>query len=126
VAELIVADGIALLKFSRFERSTLGRHYLAFDLNRVLSVSIEPAPSKAVLGKKTSFKRFSLSKTGDYTNEGKRSFFVGPRRKSCVRVLLVTTQIDVLYLTFGNQTKVCSQLKKRYGPAVSSNKLNLA
>ncbi len=113
MADLIVTDGIALLKFSRSERVALGRQYLAFDLNRVLKASIEPVPSKAVLGKKSSLKRLSFSRTGDYKNEDKRSLFIGPRKKSCVRVLLVTTQIDVLYLTFGDQSKLCAQLKKK-------------
>jgi hypothetical protein len=111
MANLFVTDGIALLKFSRAERSALGREYLAFDLSKVWRISVEPTPSKKVLGKKTGPKWWLFSFTGDYQNEDTRALFVGPKRKNCVRVRLLSTDIDSVYLTFDDEFRLYAQLK---------------
>jgi hypothetical protein len=116
MAELIVTDGIALLKFSATERLALGRHFFAFDLNRVLKASVEQSPSKDILGKKLGSKWWLFSRTGVYQNEASQALFVGPKRKRCVRVVLLSTEIEYLYLTFGEENDLHSRLRgsKRY------------
>ena len=111
MARLIVTDGIAVLKFSRSEASALGRKYLAFDLSKVWRVSVENSPTKAVLGKKTGPKWWLFSPTGDYLKETTRALFIGPRRKRCVKVLLLSTAIDALYLTFGDEYEIYTQIQ---------------
>lgn len=111
MAKLIVTDGIALLKLSRVERYILRRHYVAFELDRIVKVSAEATPSKKALGDKTSYGWVPFSKTGEYQNGVKRSLFIGRNKQTCVRVLLLNPSFDELYLTFGDQLDLFAFLK---------------
>jgi hypothetical protein len=110
MAKLIITDGVALLKLSRAERFELGRRYIAFDLNQVLRMSVEPTPNKEALGKKTKFGWLSLSDSGEYQNGSKVNYFIGPNRDRCIKVQLLNPVISEMYLTFGNQFKVFANL----------------
>ncbi len=118
MAKFIVTDGIALLKLSRLERFALGRHYVAFELERILKVSAEETPSKESLGTKNRYGWLPFSKTGEYQTGVKRSLFIGPNKDRCVRVLLLNPSFDELYLTFGEQFELYSQLKEHQSGAV--------
>jgi len=111
MAKLIVTDGIALLKLSRREKLALGRGYIVFGLNQVLSISVEETPAKADRGTKIKHGWFSFSDSGEYENGGKSSLFVGPERDHCVRVMLLNPSFTGLYLTFGDNLKVYARLK---------------
>ncbi len=111
MAKLIFTDGIALLKLSRVERFLLGRHYIAFELDRILKVSAEETPGKDALGQKTKHGWLPFTITGEYQNGAKRTLFIGPKRDRCVRVLLLNTAFDELYLTFGEQFELFAHLK---------------
>lgn len=118
MAKLIVTDGIALLKLSRVERYVLGRHYVAFELERILKVSAEETPTKATLGTKNRYGWIPFSKTGEYQNGVKRSLFIGPNKDRCIRVLLLNPSFDELYLTFGDQFELFTFLKGHQSGAV--------
>ena len=111
MAKLIFTDGIALLKLSRVERFLLGRHYIAFELDRILKVSAEQTPGKDALGQKTKHGWLPFTITGEYQNGAKRILFIGPKKDRCVRVLLLSTSVDERYLTFGEQFELFALLK---------------
>jgi hypothetical protein len=112
MAKLAITDGIALLELSRLERYELGRKYIAFDLNQVMGISIIDTPNDAEFGKKTKFHWVSLSKTGEYQNGENVSVLLGPKRDTCVRVVLLNPYFTYLYLTFGDQSELLSRLKR--------------
>jgi len=111
MAKLIFTDGIALLKLSRSERYLLGRHYIAFELDRILKVSAEETPKKGTLGQKIKHGWLPFTRTGEYQNGTKRIIFIGPKKDRCVRVLLLSSSFDELYLTFGEQFELFALLK---------------
>jgi hypothetical protein len=111
MAKLIFTDGIALLKLSRSERYLLGRHYVAFELDRILKVSAEETPKKDALGQKVKYGWLPFTRTGEYQNGAKRTLFIGPKKDRCVRVLLLSSSFDELYLTFGEQFELFALLK---------------
>jgi hypothetical protein len=114
MAKLAITDGIALLELSRLERYELGRKYIAFDLNQVMGISIIDTPNDAEFGKKTKFHWVSLAKTGVYQNGDKVSVLLGPKRPTCVRVVLLNPYFTYLYLTFGDQSELLSRLKGKH------------
>jgi hypothetical protein len=118
MAKLIFTDGIALLKLSRVERFLLGRHYVAFELDRIIKVSAEETPEKNELGQKTKFGWLPFSRTGEYQNGVKRSLFIGPNRQRCIRILLLNPAFDEIYLTSGDQFELFSVLKGHQSGAV--------
>jgi hypothetical protein len=111
MAKLIFTDGIALLKLSRSERYLLGRHYIAFELDRILKVSAEETPKKDALGQKVKYGWLPFTRTGEYQNGARRTLFIGPKKDRCVRVLLLSSSFDELYLTFGEQFELFALLK---------------
>lgn len=111
MAKLIVTDGIALFKLSRVERYVLGRHYIAFELDRILKVSVENTPSRDELGQKTRYGWIPFTITGEYQIGVKRSLFIGPNKERCVRVLLLNPSFDELYVTSGDQFELYAILK---------------
>jgi hypothetical protein len=111
MAKLIFTDGIALLKLSRSERYLLGRHYVAFELDRILKVSAEETPKKDALGQRVKYGWLPFTRTGEYQNGAKRRLFIGPKKDRCVRVLLLSSSFDELYLTFGEQFELFALLK---------------
>lgn len=118
MAKLIVTDGIALLKLSRVERHLLGRHYIAFELDRILKVSVEETPKRSELGEKTRYGWLPFSITGEYQNGVKRSLFIGPNKERCVRVLMLNPSFDELYITAGDQFELFAVLKGHQSGAV--------
>ena len=118
MAKLIVTDGIALLKLSRLERYLLGRHYIAFELDRILKVSVEDTPTKDELGEKNRYGWMPFSITGEYQVGVKRSLFIGPKKERCVRVLLLNPDFDEIYITSGDQFELFAVLKGHQSGAV--------
>jgi hypothetical protein len=118
MAKLIFTDGIALLKLSRVERFLLGRHYIAFELDRILKVTAEETPKKSALGQKAKFRWLSFSRTGEYQIGIKRCLFIGPNRQRCIRVLLLNPAFDEIYLTTGDQFELFTVLKAHQSGAV--------
>lgn len=111
MAKLIVTDGIALFKLSRTERYVLGRHYIAFELDRILKVSVEQTPKRSDLGEKTRYGRLPFNLSGEYQIGVKRSLFIGPKKANCIRVLLLNPSFDELYVTSGDQLGLYDILK---------------
>jgi hypothetical protein len=111
MAKLIVTDGIALLKLSPIQRYLLGRHYIAFELDRILKVSAEETPKKKDLGEKSKYGWLPFSITGEYQVGAKRTLFIGPKKHRCVRVLLLNPSFDEIYLTSGDQFELFAILK---------------
>ena len=120
MAKLIITDGVALLELSRRERMALGRKYIVFGLNQVLSISVEETPVKTDVGTKVKHGWVSVVESGEYENGGKSSFFVGPDRDHCVRIMLLNPSIVGLYLTFGDNLKVLARLKSATGQGFSA------
>lgn len=118
MAKLIVTDGIALLKLSRLERYVLGRHYIAFELDRILKVSVEDTPKRIELGEKTKYGWLPFAISGEYQLGVKRSLFVGPKKERCVRVLMLNPSFDELYITAGDQFDLYAVLKGHQSGAV--------
>lgn len=118
MAKLIVTDGIALFKLSRLERYALGRHYVAFELERILKVSIEETPQRSELGEKTRYGWLPFSICGEYQIGVKRSLFIGQNRERCVRVLMLNPSFDELYITSGDQLELYAVLKEHQSGSV--------
>lgn len=118
MAKLIITDGIALVKLSPMQRLLLRRHYIAFELDRILKVTAEPTPTKAELGKKTQFGWVFFTRTGEYRNGAKRTLFVGSGKEHCVRILLLSASIDELYVSSSKQFEYFSVLKAHQSPVV--------
>lgn len=118
MAKLIVTDGIALLKLSRLERYVLGRHYIAFELDRILKVSVEDTPKRNELGEKTKYGWLPFAISGEYQLGVKRSLFIGPNKERCVRVLMLNPSFDELYITAGDQFDLYAVLKGHQSGAV--------
>jgi hypothetical protein len=118
MAKLIVTDGIALLKLSLIQRYLLGRHYIAFDLDRILKVSAEDTPKREDLGEKSKYGWLPFSITGEYQLGAKRSLFIGPKKERCIRVLLLNPSFDEIYLTSGDQFEIFAVLKGHQSGAV--------
>ena len=53
MAKLIITDGIGLIKLSPVQRYLLGRRYVAFELERMLKVSVQNTPKKRILAKRS-------------------------------------------------------------------------
>ena len=112
MAKLIITDGIGLIKFSPIQRYLLGRRYVAFELERMITVSVQNNPKKEDLGEKAKHGWLPFSRTGEYQNGAKRSLFIGPKRARCVRVLMLNPALDEIVLTTGNQLKLYAVLKE--------------
>jgi len=111
MAKIIITDGIALLKLSRGESYALGRKYIVFGINQVLSLAVEETPNQADLGTKVKHGWFAASKASEYTDGSKSSLIIGPKKDHCVRVTLLNPAIFAVYLTFGDNLKVYAHLK---------------
>ena len=112
MAKLIITDGIGLLKLSLVQRYLLGRRYVAFELDRMLKVTVQNTPKKADLGEKVKHGWLPFSRTGEYQNESKKSLFIGPKKSRCVRVLMLNPALDEILLTSGNQLELYAVLKE--------------
>ena len=112
MAKLIITDGIGLIKLSPVQRYLLGRRYVAFELERMIKVSVQNTPKRADLGEKAKHGWLPFSRTGEYQNGAKRSLLIGPKRARCVRVLMLNPALDEIVLTTGNQLKLYAVLKE--------------
>jgi hypothetical protein len=112
MAKLIITDGIGLIKLSPVQRYLLGRRYVAFELERMLKVSVQNTPKKAHLGEKAKHGWLPFSSTGEYQNGAKKSLFIGPKKSRCVRVLMLNPALDEVILTSGNQLELYAVLKE--------------
>ena len=112
MAKLIITDGIGLIKLSPVQRYLLGRRYVAFELERMIKVSVENTPKRADLGEKSKHGWLPFSRTGEYQNGAKKSLFIGPRKARCVRVLMLNPALDEICFTTGNQLKLYAVLKE--------------
>ena len=112
MAKLIITDGIGLIKLSPVQRYLLGRRYVAFELERMIKVSVQNTPKRADLGEKAKHGWLPFSRTGEYQNGAKKSLFIGPKRSRCVRVLMLNPALDEIVLTSGNQLKLYAVLKE--------------
>jgi len=112
MAKLIITDGIGLIKLSPVQRYLLGRRYVAFELDRMLKVSVENTPKRANLGEKAKYGWLPFSCTGEYQNGAKKSLFIGPKKTRCVRVLILNPALDEICLTTGNQLALYAVLKE--------------
>ncbi len=112
MAKLIITDGIGLIKLSPVQRYLLGRRYVAFELERMIKVSVQNTPKRADLGQKTKHRWLPFSWTGEYQDGAKKSLFIGPRKSRCVRVLMLNPALDEICFTTGNQLKLYAVLKE--------------
>jgi hypothetical protein len=112
MARLIITDGIGLIKLSPVQRCLLGRRYLAFELDRVLKVSVQNTPKRADFGERTKHGWVPFSWTGEYQTGLKRTLFIGPKKSRCVRVLMLNPALDEICLTTGNQLELYAILKE--------------
>jgi hypothetical protein len=112
VAKVLITDGIGLIKLSPVQRYLLGRRYVAFELERMIKVSVQNTPKRADLGQKTKHGWLPFSWTGEYQDGAKKSLFIGPRKSRCVRVLMLNPALDEICFTTGNQLKLYAVLKE--------------
>lgn len=79
MAKLIITDGIGLIKLSLVQRYLLGRSYVAFELERMIKVSVQNTPKKADLGEKAKHGWLPFSRTGEYQNGAKKEPIYRPK-----------------------------------------------
>ena len=112
MAKLVTSDGIALIQMSPLERWLLGRHFLAFELSRIVGLYLEEAPKRRSLGQRRGGNLLYLVKSGEYIRGVKRILVVGSSRKQTVRILLLNPAFDEIYLQIRKPEQILELLAK--------------
>ena len=82
MAKLIITDGFGLIKPSPVQRYLLGRRCVAFELERMITVSVQNTPKRSDLGEKPKHGWLPFSRTGEYQNGAKKEPIYRPKEGS--------------------------------------------
>lgn len=111
MARVVISDGIALIKLSPVQRYLLKRPHIAFELARMVGIYLEMTPKRRDLGVKSSKGWFFWTKTGEYQAGVKKILFLGRRRGTSVRILMLNPAFDEFFLSDRKSEEIAALLR---------------
>lgn len=111
MARVVISDGIALIKLSPVQRYLLKRPHIAFELARMVGIYLEMTPKRRDLGVKSSKGWFFWTKTGEYQAGVKKILFLGRRRGTSVRILMLNPAFDEFFLSDRKSEEIAAFLR---------------